>query len=212
MTQLDGDVFYPDPAIAAGSRVPDADAFRAQALADPQQFWADEASELEWFQPWTQVLDDSEAPFFKWFVGGRTNIVHNCLDRHVKGPNKNKLALIWMSEDGNDHRTFSYFSLNRQVTMMANVIRSMGVGKGDKVTIYLPRIPEVVFAMLACAKIGAVHSVVFAGFSSDALTSRIDDSESKLVITSDGSWVNGSVFPLKDIVDEAVRFSPRSRT
>ncbi len=208
MTQLDGDVFYPDPAIAAGSRVPDADAFRAQALADPQQFWADEASELEWFQPWTQVLDDSEAPFFKWFVGGRTNIVHNCLDRHVKGPNKNKLALIWMSEDGNDHRTFSYFSLNRQVTMMANVIRSMGVGKGDKVTIYLPRIPEVVFAMLACAKIGAVHSVVFAGFSSDALTSRIDDSESKLVITSDGSWVNGSVFPLKDIVDEAVRFSP----
>ena len=208
MSALEGDVYYPDPAIAASSHVPDAEALRAAALADPQGFWADRAEELEWYRKWDTVLDDSEAPFFKWFTGGRTNIVHNCIDRHLAGPNKNKLALMWLSEDGKEHKTFSYYSLNRQVTQMANIIKSMGVTKGDRVTIYLPRIPEVVFAMLACAKIGAVHSVIFAGFSADALASRIDDSESKLVITADGSWVNGTIFKLKDIVDEAVRYSP----
>ena len=208
MSELEGDVVSHDPAIAAASHVPDPDGLRAEALADPQAFWAARAGELEWFEPWDKVLDDSNAPFFKWFTGAQTNIVHNCLDRHLKGPNKNKLALIWQSEDGKEHRTFSYFSLNRQVNQMANIIKAMGVSKGDRVTIYLPRIPEVFFAMLACAKIGAIHSVIFAGFSADALTDRIDDSESKLVITADGSWVNGSVFPLKDIVDKAVRFSP----
>ncbi|WP_300081350.1 acetate--CoA ligase [Propioniciclava sp.] len=208
MAELEGDVFYPDRSIAATAHVPDADALREAALADPTAFWADMADELEWFEPWDQVVDGSDAPFYKWFTGARCNIVHNCLDRHLTGPNKNKLALIWQSEDGSEHRTFSYHSLNRQVTQMANVIKSMGVAKGDRVTIYLPRIPEVFFAMLACAKIGAVHSVIFAGFSADALASRIDDSTSKLVITADGSFVNGSVFPLKDIVDEAVRYSP----
>ena len=208
MADLEGDVVYPDPSIAINSHVPDADALRAEALADPDKFWADRANELEWFKPWNEVLDRSKAPFFKWFTGAEVNIVHNCLDRHLKGPNKNKLALIWQSEDGQERRTFSYFSLNRQVTMMANVLKAMGVVKGDRITIYLPRIPEVFFAMLACAKIGAVHSVIFAGFSSDALTDRIDDSQSKLVITADGSWINGSVFPLKEIVDKAVRFSP----
>ena len=208
MAELEGDVVRPDPSIAAGSHVPDADALREQALADLEGFWAERARELEWFSPWDEVVDSSNAPFYKWFTGAEVNIVHNCLDRHVKGPNKNKLALIWQSEDGKEHRTFSYFSLNRQVNMMANVLKAMGVVKGDRVTIYLPRIPEVFFAMLACAKIGAVHSVIFAGFSADALTDRIDDSQSKLVITADGSWVNGSVFPLKEIVDKAVRFSP----
>ncbi len=208
MAQLEGDVVYPDPSIAAESHVPDPDALRAEALADPEGFWADRARELEWFKPWDSVVDDSNAPFVKWFTGAEVNIVHNCLDRHVTGPNKNKLALIWQSEDGKEHRTFSYFSLNRQVNQMANVLKAMGVVKGDRVTIYLPRIPEVFFAMLACAKIGAVHSVIFAGFSADALTDRIDDSKSKLVITADGSWINGSVFPLKDIVDKAVKFSP----
>ncbi|MFZ1412944.1 MAG: acetate--CoA ligase [Micropruina sp.] len=204
----ESDVVYPDPSIAANSHVPDAEALRAAALADPQGFWADRAAELEWFEPWDKVLDDSNPPFFKWFTGAKVNIVHNCIDRHLSGPNKNKLALIWMGENGTDRRTFSYFSLNRQVNMMANILKSMGVRKGDMVTIYLPRIPEVIFAMLACAKIGAVHSVIFAGFSADALSDRIDDSQSKLVITADGSWVNGSIFKLKSIVDEAVRFSP----
>ena len=208
MVQLAGDVYYPDPEIGASSHVPDPEGLRAAAAADPTGFWADRASELEWYRPWDAVLDDSNPPFYKWFVGGKTNIVLNAIDRHIAGPNKNKLALIWMSEDGSEHRTFSYFSLNRQVNQMANVIKSMGVAKGDRVTIYLPRIPEVVFAMLACAKIGAVHSVIFAGFSADALQSRIDDSESKLVITADGSWVNGGIFPLKDIVDDAARHTP----
>ncbi len=208
MADLEGDVFYPDRSISATAHVQDADALRAEALADMEGFWADRADELEWFEPWEKVLDDDNAPFYKWFTGAKVNIVHNCLDRHLTGPNKNKLALIWQSEDGSEHRTFSYYSLNRQVTMMANVIKSMGVRKGDRVTIYLPRIPEVFFAMLACAKIGAVHSVIFAGFSADAIAARIDDSESKLVITADGSFVNGTVFPLKDIVDQAVRSSP----
>ena len=208
MAELEGDVVYPSDEVVANARVTDHNALLASAKADPQGFWAKEAGELEWFEPWDKVLDDSGAPFYQWFTGAKTNIVHNCLDRHLSGPRKNKLALIWQSEDGKEHRTFSYFSLNRQVNRMANIIKSMGVGKGDRVTIYLPRIPEVFFAMLACAKIGAVHSVVFAGFSSDALHDRIEDSESKLVITADGSWVNGSVFPLKKIVDEAVKYAP----
>ena len=208
MAELEGDVVYPSDEVVANARVTDHNALLASAKADPQGFWAKEAGELEWFEPWDKVLDDSGAPFYQWFTGAKTNIVHNCLDRHLSGPRKNKLALIWQSEDGKEHRTFSYFSLNRQVNRMANIIKSMGVGKGDRVTIYLPRIPEVYFAMLACAKIGAVHSVVFAGFSSDALHDRIEDSESKLVITADGSWVNGSVFPLKKIVDEAVKYAP----
>jgi acetyl-CoA synthetase len=196
---------YPDPSYGS---LADDQARRAAAAADPLGYWADRARELEWYQPWDQVLDDSQAPFFKWFTGAKTNIVHNCIDRHLAGPYKNKLALIWVGENGTDYQSFSYFSLNREVTRMANIFRAMGVRKGDKVTIYLPRIPEVVFAMLACAKLGAVHSVVFAGFSSRALGERINDSESKLVITADGSWVNGSIFKLKDIVDEAVRFAP----
>ncbi|MCW5952528.1 MAG: AMP-binding protein, partial [Propionibacteriaceae bacterium] len=198
----------PDPEFVHLDELPDAEALRASAAADPVGFWEAEARELEWYQPWEKVLDDSGAPFFKWFTGAKTNIVHNAIDRHVHGPYKNKLALIWVGENGTDHQTYSYFSLNREVTKMANIIKAMGVTKGDKVTIYLPRIPEIVFAMLACAKIGAIHSVVFAGFSADALSARIDDSESKLVITADGSWVNGGIFKLKDIVDEAIRFSP----
>ncbi|MDA8437704.1 MAG: acetate--CoA ligase [Propionibacterium sp.] len=188
--------------------VPDWEAVAGPAAADPQAFWEKEARELEWFEPWEKVLDDSNAPFFKWFTGAKTNIVHNALDRWIDGPRRNKLALIWRSENNKETRTLSYYSLNREVNKMANIIRSMGVRKGDRVTIYLPRIPEIFYAMLACAKLGAVHSVVFAGFSADALRDRIDDSESKLVITADGSWINGKIFKLKDIVDDAVRHAP----
>ncbi len=201
-------IYRPDPDAVAASWVPEPEALYASAKADPQGFWADRASELEWFEPWQQVLDDSNAPFFKWFTGAKTNIVLNAIDRHLTGPYRNKLALIWVAEDGRESRTFSYFSLAREVDKMANIIKSMGVVKGDRVSIYMPRIPEIFFAMLACAKIGAVHSVIFGGYSSDALQARIDDSESKLVITADGAWINGSVFEMKKIVDEAIRFSP----
>nr|WP_239022384.1 AMP-binding protein [Raineyella fluvialis] len=200
---------HPTPSsILEDETVPPHARLAEEAGRDPLGFWAEQAAELEWFEPYQDVLDDSNAPFFKWFTGGRTNIVLNAIDRHLHGPRKNKLALIWVPETGNEPRTFSFHALNREVNRMANVLKAMGVVKGDIVTIYLPRIPEIWFAMLACAKIGAVHSVVFGGYSSDALRDRIDNSESKLLITADGSWVNGSVFPMKSIVDEAIRFSP----
>jgi acetyl-CoA synthetase len=205
---MEGDVFFPSEEVLAQAIVPDWDKVAQFAEKDLEGFWAERAEELEWFEKWDKVLDDSNKPFYKWFVGGKTNIVHNALDRHVKTWRKNKLALIWVSEDGKEERTFSYYSLNRDVNSFANIIKAMGVTKGDRVTIYLPRIPEIVFAMLACAKIGAIHSVVFAGFSVDALKGRIDDSESKLVITADGSWINGKVFELKRTVDEAIKTCP----
>lgn len=206
--KLEGDVYYPSQETIDQAILKDWDALAAKARKDLTGFWGDEAAELEWFRKWDKVLDDSNKPFYKWFVGGKVNIVHNAIDRHVKTWRKNKLALVWESEDGKIKRTFSYFALNREVTSFANIIKSMGVGKGDKVTIYMPRIPEIVFAMLACAKIGAVHSVVFAGFSVDALQGRIDDSHSKLVITTDGSFVNGRVLELKKVVDESIKRCP----
>jgi len=206
--KLEGDVYYPSDDVVAQAVVQNWEEMAEFALKDLEGFWAERAEELEWFEKWDKVLDDSNKPFFKWFVGGKTNIVHNAVDRHVKTWRKNKLALIWVSEDGKEERTYSYYSLNREVNRFANIIKAMGVTKGDRVTIYLPRIPEIVFAMLACAKIGAIHSVVFAGFSVDALKGRIDDSESKLIITADGSWINGKIFELKRTVDEALKSCP----
>ncbi len=203
--KMEGDVYFPSDEVVAQANVPNWDEMANFALKDLEGFWAERAQELEWFEKWDKVLDDSNKPFFKWFTGGKVNIVHNCLDRHLKTWRKNKLALIWVSEDGKEERTFSYFSLNREVNRFANIIKAMGVTKGDRVTIYLPRIPEIFFAMLACAKIGAIHSVVFAGFSKDALHGRIEDSESKLVITADGSWINGKIFELKRTVDDALK-------
>jgi acetyl-CoA synthetase len=205
---MQGEVFFPAKEVGAQARLQDWDAVAAQSLADPQAFWAAEAGELEWYKKWDRVLDDSHSPFFKWFVGGQVNIVHNAIDRHLHTYRKNKLALIWESEDGKQHQTFSYYAMNREVSRMANIIKAMGVRRGDRVTIYLGRIPQIVFAMLACAKIGAVHSVVFGGFSVDSLQGRIDDSESKLVITADGSYNNGKVVELKRTVDEALRHCP----
>ncbi len=206
--QMDGEVFYPSEEVVAQARLKDWDALAEKAGKDLEGFWADEANELEWFKKWDKVLDDSNKPFFKWFVGAKTNIVHNAIDRHLKTHRKNQLALIWESEDGKTDRTFSYFAMNREVSRFANIIKSMGITKGERVTIYMGRIPEIVFAMLACAKIGAIHSVVFGGFSVDSLQGRIDDSQSKLVITCDGSYQNGKIVELKNIVDEAVKKCP----
>jgi acetyl-CoA synthetase len=206
--QMEGDVYYPSEQVVAQARLKDWDALAEKAGKDLEGFWADEASELEWYKKWDKVLDDSNKPFFKWFVGARTNIVHNAVDRHLKTHRKNQLALIWESEDGKDHRTYSYFAMNREVSRMANIIKAMGVQKGERVTIYMGRVPEIVFAMLACAKIGAIHSVVFGGFSVDSLQGRIEDSNSKLVITCDGSYQNGKVVELKSIVDESLKKCP----
>ncbi len=193
---LSGEVYYPSQDVIDQARLKDWDALTASAEKDLEGFWAKEAGELEWYGKWDKVLDNSHKPFYKWFVGGKVNIVYNALDRHLKSYRRNKLALIWESETGDRERTFSYYSLNREVCRMANIIKAMGVQKGDRVTIYMPRIPEIVFAMLACAKIGAIHSVVFGGFSTDALRGRIDDSASKLIITSDGGYQNGKVVEL----------------
>jgi acetyl-CoA synthetase len=206
--EMEGEVYFPSHEIVRHTLVKDWEALADEARADLQGFWGKRAKELEWFRKWDKVLDDSKKPFFKWFVGGKVNIVHNAVDRHLKTYRKNKLALIWESEDGKFDRTFSYYSLNREVNRFANLLKAMGVVKGDRVTIYLPRIPEIVFAMLACAKLGAIHSVVFGGFSVDSLQGRIEDSQSKVVVTSDGSFVNGKVVELKAMVDEALKRCP----
>ena len=206
--EMEGEVYFPSHETLRHTNVKDWEALAEEARADLQGFWAKRAKELEWFRKWDKVLDDSKKPFYKWFVGGKVNIVHNAVDRHLQTYRKNKLALIWESEDGKFDRTFSYYALNREVSRFANLLKAMGVVKGDRVTIYLPRIPEIVFAMLACAKIGAIHSVVFGGFSVDSLQGRIEDSHSKVVVTSDGSFVNGKIVELKAIVDEALKRCP----
>ncbi len=208
---LEGEVFYPSAEVIANARAKDWDALARKAREDLEGFWAAEAQELDWYRKWEKVLDESNKPFFKWFAGGQTNIVQNCLDRHQKTWRKNKLSLVWVGERG-DVRTYSYFALNRDVSKFANVLKAMGVKRGDRVTIYMPRVPEIVIAMLASAKIGAVHSVVYGGFSHDALQGRIEDSESKVIITADGGFMNGKVVELKKTVDEAVRRCPTVET
>ena len=160
---------------------------------------------------WDKVLDSSQKPFFKWFKGAQTNIVHNCLDRHSAHLAQEQ-ALARVGRREGRVRTYSYFALNRDVSKFANVLKAMGVKKGDRVTIYMPRMPEIVIAMLATAKIGAIHSVVYGGFSVDALQGRIEDSESKVVVTADGGFMNGKVVELKKTVDDAVRRCPTVET
>lgn len=202
--QLSGDVYYPDASVIAQAHAPSWDALAAEAAADLEAFWARHAVELHWFAPWNKVLDASNAPFYKWFTGGRTNIVYNCVDRHAATSRRNKLALIWEGENG-EFRSLSYFALKRETCKFANVLRSLGVRKGDRVTLYMGRIPELMVGMLACARIGAVHSVVYGGFSVEALHERLEDSQSKVLIVADGAWQRGKTVPLKAIADEALQ-------
>ncbi|HLX12528.1 MAG TPA: AMP-binding protein, partial [Bacteroidota bacterium] len=205
--QTDSEIYKPSKEVIAQARLKNWDETAKFAATDLEGFWAKEAEELEWYKKWTKVLDDSKKPFYKWFVGGQTNIVLNALDRHQKTAHKNKLALVWVGEPG-DVRTYSYYALNREVCQFANVLKSMGAKKGDRITVYMPRIPETIIAMLACAKIGAIHSVVYGGFSVDALQGRIEDSQSRMLITADGGWMNGKIVELKNIVDESLKKCP----
>ena len=205
--ELEGDVYFPTQELVKQANITEYQDLYQRSINDPLSFWAERAEELEWYQNWDQVLDENEAPFYKWFVGGKTNIVHNALDRHMKTWRKNKLALIWEGEPG-DTRSYSYHALNREVSKFANVLRSMGVKKGDIVTIYMPRIPEQTIAMLACAKIGAAHSVVYGGFSVEALAERIEDAQSRVLVTADGGWIRGKIVELKNIADEAIARQP----
>ncbi len=201
---LSGEVIHPSEDVLRSVRVRDWEKMRADAEGDLEGFWGKEAGELQWFSPWKKVLDDSTKPFYKWFVGAKLNIVYNCLDRHTLTAHRNKLALLWEGEKG-EFRSFSYFALRRETCRFANVLRSLGVRKGDRVTIYMGRIPELPIAMLACARIGAIHSVVYGGFTVEALAERIEDSQSKVLITCDGAYQRGKIVPLKQIADEALQ-------
>ena len=177
-----------------------------RAQADLEGFWAGFAGELEWMRPWDKVLE-WQSPHAKWFVGGKINVSANCLDRHVRTARRNKAAFIWEGEPG-DRRTLTYWDLYRQVCAFANVLKTLGVKRGDRVALYLPLIPELAISMLACARIGAIHSVVFGGFSSESLRDRINDSECVLLVTADGGYRRGQIVPLKQMADEALRDTP----
>lgn len=195
-------VVHPTAATIAAAYIKDYESQYRRSIADPEGFWAKAAEELEWFTPWTRVLD-WQYPWAMWFVGATCNISYNCLDRHVKTWRRNKVALIWVGESG-DERVFTYGELLRQVNRCANALTALGLRAGDRVTIYLPKIPEQVIAMLACARIGIIHSVVYSGFSAPALASRIQDAEARVVITADVGYDRGKTINLKGVVDQAV--------
>jgi acetyl-CoA synthetase len=197
--------FNPSEPLRAAAHARDPEIY-ARAAEDPEGFWASFASELEWMRPWDRVLEWNP-PHAKWFVGGRLNASVNCIDRHLRGARRNKAAILWEGEPG-DRRTLTYFDLFRQVSAFANVLRSLGVQKGDRVALYLPLIPELAIAMLACARIGAVHSVVFGGFSAESLRDRINDARARVLVTADGGYRRGQIVPLKNMADEALRDTP----
>ena len=176
------------------------------AARDPEGYWAAMASELEWSRKWDTVLD-WQPPFAKWFVGGTLNASVNCIDRHIHGPRRNKAALVWEGEPG-DRRTLTYWDLYVEVNKFANVLKKLGIGRGDRVAIYLPMVPEAAIAMLACARIGAIHSVIFGGFSPDSIRDRVNDAKAKLLITADGGYRRGQVLPLKRNADKALEETP----
>ncbi len=201
--------FKPDPAFARKANVPGQAAYNRmakEAQKNPERFWAQQAREhVSWFVPWKKVLD-WKLPFAKWFVGAKTNVSFNCLDRHLEGENawrKNKAAIIWEGEPG-DTRILTFGDLHREVCKFANVLKSQNAKKGDRIVLYMPLIPELAIAMLACTRIGAVHSVIFGGFSADSIRDRIKDAQAKLVVTADGGWRRGRIVQLKKLVDEAL--------
>jgi acetyl-CoA synthetase len=200
--------FPPDPAFAAAANA--TAQLAEQAATDRIAFWEQQARRLDWATPWDTALDWSNAPFARWFVGGRLNVAVNCVDRHVAAGNGQRVALHFEGEPG-DTRSVTYAELSHEVQRAANALVELGVGAGDRVAIYLPMIPEAIVAMLACARVGAAHSVVFGGFSAEALRSRIDDAQACLVITADGGYRRGSASPLKPAVDEAVAKCPSVR-
>jgi acetyl-CoA synthetase len=202
-------VFPPAPEFAKHAHIHSTevyDSISKRAAEDPEGFWADIAADLHWFAPWTKVLEWN-VPFAKWFPGGRTNLSYNCLDRHLTTPRKNKAAIIWEGEPG-DVRALSYQMLHYEVCRFANVLKSLGMEKGDRATIYMGMVPELAIAMLACARLGIIHNVVFGGFSAEALRDRINDSQSKILITADGAYRRGSVVQLKKNVDDALVNAP----
>jgi acetyl-CoA synthetase len=208
-------VFKPDPAFARAANWNRAtyNKMRKEAERSFERYWARLAKEhLDWFSPWKKVLQ-WKAPFAKWFVGGKINVSHNCIDRHLEGENswrRNKAAIIWEGENG-DERVLTYGDLSREVQKFSNVLKDLGVKKGDKVAIYMPMVPELAVAMLACARIGAVHSVIFGGFSAESIRERVNDAGAVAVVTADGGWRRGKILELKHAVDRALEECPSVR-
>ncbi|HVO38515.1 MAG TPA: acetate--CoA ligase [Spirochaetia bacterium] len=197
--------FPPPPSFAGRALVRDRSLY-SQAEKDPEKYWENEAKLLQWVTPWKKTLEWTP-PHARWFIGGQLNLSYNCLDRHLDGPRRNKAALIWEGENG-DTKTLTYLQLHREVCKFANCLKDLGVTKGDRVAIYMPLLTETAVAMLACARIGAIHNVVFGGFSPDALSDRINDSKAKVLITADGGWRRGGVVPLKHNSDRALENCP----
>ncbi|MDF3833869.1 propionate--CoA ligase [Cupriavidus basilensis] len=206
----DTDHRQPDRKLAASKRRRHAmtatRALHARSLSDPEGFWAEQARRIDWETPFETVLDDSRAPFTRWFVGGRTNLCHNAVDRHLAA-RADQPALIYVSTETGQHRTYSYAELHDEVNRMAAILQQLGVVKGDRVLIYMPMIPEAAFAMLACARIGAIHSVVFGGFASVSLAARIDDAQPRVIVSADAGSRGGKVVPYKPLLDEAVNLA-----
>ncbi len=198
-------VFHPPADFAARAHLrhmEDYDRMYQRSVDAPEEFWAEVAGELQWFEPWQQVLE-WKLPWARWFVGGKTNISQNCLDRHLHGARRHKAALIWEGEPG-EVRTLTYAQLHREVCRFANVMKKLGVVPGDRVGIYMPMIPETIVAIQACARIGATHSIVFGGFSAEAVADRMNDAKAKLLVTADGGYRHGGMIELKNAVDEAL--------
>src|SRR5208282_2421479 len=192
-------VFPPPGQFASKAHIGSLDQYEAmwnRAKDDPEGFWAEQASALVWDKPWDKVLK-WEPPFAQWFAGGRLNASYNCVDRHCAGPSRNKAALVWEGEPG-DRRVLRYQDLLREVSKFANVLKGLGVQKGDVVAVYMPLVPELIIALLACARIGAPHTVIFGGFSAESLAGRIQDCKAKVLITADGGYRRGKVVPLKE--------------
>ena len=204
--KLEEKCYLPDPRCKAAAWTPDYTRAYQEFMHDPEAFWDQVAHELDWFEPWDRVLEWNY-PYAKWFVNGKLNITYNCLDRHVTSDRRDKPAVIWRGEGGEERR-LTYDGLYREVMRCANALAGLGVGKGDRVCIYMPLVPEQIVAMLACARLGAVHSVVFGGFGAGALAMRINDAEAKVVITADVGYRRGKTIPLRDIVNEALTHAP----
>ncbi|MBP7410300.1 acetate--CoA ligase [Methanoculleus sp. 10] len=198
--------YLPDPRCKATAWTPDYTRAYQEFMHDPEAFWDRIARELVWFEPWDRVLEWNY-PYAKWFVNGKLNITYNCLDRHVTSDHKDKPAIVWRGERGEERR-LTYDDLHREVMRFANGLTRLGVGKGDRVCIYMPLVPEQIVAMLACARIGAVHSVIFGGFGPDALAMRINDAEAKVLITADVAYRRGKAVPLREIANEALTHAP----
>jgi acetyl-CoA synthetase len=202
-------VFYPSTEFSASAHIKSFEEYERiynEAAKDVPTFWAQQAEALDWFEKWHTVLEWNE-PFAKWFVGGKINISYNCLDRHLLTHRKDKLAFIWEGEPG-EQRTFTYAELHREVCQFANVLKKLGIETGDRVALYMPLVPELAIAMLACTRIGAAHTVIFGGFSADAIRDRVNDCECKLIVTADGGYRRGREIKLKPIVDEAASKTP----